>query len=71
MKNIRIACSAILKQIYMGKIDSSGKYFKGETIDVTSDCIKAVIEFVGENQTRTIRVDGKPMFEITVKKIQE
>ncbi len=65
--SIRIACTALLKRIKAGKVSKDGLDFVGKPIDVTSDCLKAVIDFVGPGHTVTVEADGVPAYEITVK----
>jgi hypothetical protein len=67
---IRVARMALSGRIHAGRPSKDGKTFIGGGDDVTSDVIKAIIEFVGVNMTHQITVDGKPLYEITVKKIE-
>jgi FMN-dependent NADH-azoreductase len=68
---IRIACTALAKRIMAGRISKNGIEFIGKPQDVTSDALKAVIEFIGINETHVVTVDGKPMFEISVHQVEE
>lgn len=65
----RIACTAISKRIQMGRINKAGTAFVGNPVDVTSDCLKAVIDKIGAGNTETITSDGVPVFEIEVRRI--
>lgn len=67
MSTLRIACTAINKRIMAGKVGKDGLSFTGNPIDVTSDCLKAVIEKIGIGQTHSVMVDGIPEFEIEVR----
>lgn len=66
---IRIACTAIAKRIMAGRVSKSGLDFIGEPKDVTSDCLKAVIDFIGIGETKSIHVEGVPTYEISIKKL--
>lgn len=66
---LRVACSAFGNRIYVGRIAKNGLSFTDGKQDVTSDCIKAVIEKVGPGHIETIEVDGVPTYEIEVRKI--
>jgi FMN-dependent NADH-azoreductase len=68
---IRIACTALAKRIMAGRVSKDGIAFIGKPQDVTSDALKALIEFIGINETHVITVDGKPMFEISVHQVEE
>lgn len=65
---IRIACTALAKRIVVGTVSKDGLSFTGEPKDVTSDCLKAVIDFVGDAPA-VVTENGKPAYEITVKKL--
>lgn len=71
MTNIRIACAAITKRIYAGRISRDGTDFIGKKIDVTSDVIKAVIDRIGIDNTDVVSVNGEPKFEILVRGIAQ
>lgn len=64
---IRVACTALLKRIKAGRPNKAGNSFIGGGDDVTSDCIKAIIEFVGVGGIHEVTVNGKPMYEIEVR----
>ena len=66
----RIACTAINKRIMSGRIAKNGIDFIGNPVDVTSDCMKAVIEKIGVGNTSIVTLDGIPKFEITVKEVK-
>lgn len=68
---IRIACTALTKRIRAGHPNKDGHSFRGGGVDVTSDCLKAVIEFVEPGHVVTVEVDGKPTYEIAVRYITE
>jgi hypothetical protein len=68
---IRIACTALAKRIMAGRVSKNGVEFIGTPHDVTSDALKAVIEFIGVDQTHVVTVNGKPMFSLTVETIKE
>jgi hypothetical protein len=64
----RIACTAIDKRIMLGRVSKNGLDFVGNPVDVTSDCLKAVIDKIGIDNTEKITIDGVVKYEITVKK---
>lgn len=66
---IRIACTALMKRINAGRVNKEGTAFVGEPKDVTSDCLKAVIDFVEPGKTVTVNENGQPAYEITVRKL--
>jgi len=66
---IRIACTALLKRIKAGRPNKDGTAFIGGGEDVTSDCLKAVIEFIGAGQTQIVTSNGVPAFEISVREV--
>jgi len=68
---IRIACSAVTRRIKAGRVTKDGWSFIGEPKDVTTDVLKAVIEFIGIDHEQVIIVDGKPTYKITVTAIEE
>ena len=67
----RIATTALSGRIYLGVPDPAGQKFIGVTKDVTSDCIKAVIDKVQREETSVLVVteNGVPTHEIEVRKI--
>ena len=70
MSNIRVACTAISKRINAGRVNKAGDSFIGVPVDVTSDCMKAVIEKVGPGHVVTVTEAGKPAYEIEVRDIR-
>lgn len=68
---IRIACAALSQRIFAGTPNKAGTAFVGKRTDVTSDCLKAVIEKVGDNCAVTVDVDGSPAYEITVRRLRD
>lgn len=69
MPQARIACTALGKRIKLGIPGKSGNVFTGSPRDVTSDCLKAVIEMIGDNQSTTVNIDGRPAYEISVRRL--
>ena len=69
MAKITVACAAISKKIYAGKVNKAGTEFLDGKQDVTSDVLKAVIEKVGPGNIITVEVDGVPVWEIQVKRV--
>lgn len=67
----RLACAALSGRIYLGVPDPAGKQFIGVTKDVTSDCLKAVVDKVLMEGTNVLVVtaNGVPTHEIEVRKI--
>lgn len=66
-KPLRIACTAINKRIMAGRIAKNGMDFIGNPIDVTSDCMKAVIDKVGIGGKHVITMDGVAAYEIEIR----
>jgi uncharacterized protein GlcG (DUF336 family) len=64
---IRIACTALARRIKAGHPNKDGLSFRGGGVDVTSDCVKAIIGYVGVGGTHEVTVDGKPVFEISIR----
>jgi len=69
MKNLRVACTAISKTIQAGRINKAGDSFIGAPVDVTGDCLKAVIDKVGVGNEVTVNENGVPAYTIAVKKL--
>jgi hypothetical protein len=67
---IRVACTAVNKRISAGRVNKAGDSFIGNTVDVTSDCLKAVIDKIGVGNTLPITVDGVVVYEITITQLQ-
>ena len=68
---IHIACTALLRRIKAGHLAKDGHSFKGGGVDVTSDCLKAIIDFVEPGNIVTVNENGIPAFEIEVRRIGE
>ncbi|WP_186214670.1 DUF7446 family protein [Burkholderia gladioli] len=68
---IRVACMALSRRIKAGTPNKDGQSFRAGGQDVTSDCVKAIIEFVGVDGTHEVSVDGVPMYEIEVRRISQ
>lgn len=64
---IRIACMALHRRIKAGRPNKAGDAFIGGGQDVTSDCVKAIIEFVGVGGTHEVTVDGVTKYEIEIR----
>lgn len=69
MNKLRIACTAIGKRINAGRVNKAGDAFIGDPVDVTSDCLKAVIEKVGVGQVMPVTENGRLVYEIEVRRI--
>ena len=69
LQNARIACTALTKRIMLGNVEKDGLSFSGTKRDVTSDCLKAVIDFVGVDYESEVVVNGIPTYKITVQKV--
>lgn len=69
MKNLRIATAALTGHIYAGRVNKAGNCFLDGKVDVTSDCLKAVIDKVTPGHVVTVEVDGKPKYEIEVREV--
>lgn len=70
MNNIRVATSALTKTIYAGKLNKKGDSFLACKTDVTSDVLKSIIDYVGIDETHVVSISGKPIYEISVKKVE-
>jgi len=66
---MHIACAAITRRIFLGRVNKAGDSFVGEKRDVTSECLQAIIDKVGVGCIDVVNVDGKPAFEIEVRAI--
>lgn len=66
---LRLATAALSRNIYAGYPTKDGLGLKEPRHDVTSDALKAVIEHIGDDRKCTVTVEGKPAYEITVRKI--
>lgn len=66
---LRVACAALSERILAGTPSSDGTRFIGNPVDVTSDCLKAVIEKVGDNCEVDVCVDGKLAYTIAVRRL--
>ena len=69
MSNIRVATSALTKTIYAGKLNKKGDSFLTGKTDVTSDVLKSIIDYIGIDKTHVVCISGKPIYEISVKKV--
>lgn len=67
---IRVGCTALTKRIVAGKPTKDGLSLQGGGEDVTSDVLKAVIDFIGANRKHVITADGKPVFEISIRALR-
>lgn len=67
---LRVACT-IMGRIVAGHPNKENTGFKGEPVDVTSDCVKAIVEKIGIGKTLPIVVDGVPKYEIEIREIPE
>lgn len=68
----RIATAALTGRIHLGVPDKEGLAFVGVTKDVTSDCIKAVIDKAmrdDANGMLVVTTNGVPEYEVVVRKI--
>lgn len=69
-RSIRIACAAISRRIYAGRVSDDGRSFAGDKADVTSDVLKAVVDLVEPGNSLVVTVDGRPQFEIHVRALE-
>lgn len=69
MSDIRVATAMISKKIYAGKLNKKGDAFLSNKTDVTGDVLKAIIEYVGTDDIHVVKVNGKPMYEISITKV--
>lgn len=70
MKKLRIATSCLGDCIFAGRVKKSGAEWCEGKQDVTSDVLKAVVDFVKPGHTMTINVNGSARYEITVKTLE-
>lgn len=70
---MRIACTGLTGRIMAGVPDKEARAFVGVVKDVTSDCLKAVVDHVLREDTNCLVVtaNGKPAYEIVVRRIGE
>jgi hypothetical protein len=69
-RQTRIACKRS-GQIVLGVSSIDGLRITREIRDVTSECLKAVIDKIGEGNIATVSVDGAPHYEVSVRRIEE
>lgn len=68
---IRLGLSPLSERVYAGRVQKDGKVWRaGQQWDVTTDFLKAVIDFVGPDRSLVINVDGKPKYRVTVEEIK-
>lgn len=67
---IHIACAALSKRIYAGKLNKKRDAFTDGKQDVTSDVLKAIIDKIGAGNVETVTIDGKPRYEIEVREVK-
>jgi len=65
-----ISCSPLTKRIRIGTLNKAKTMYQGALRDVTSECLGAVIEMIGDNKTHVVTVNGEPVYEITIKKLE-
>jgi hypothetical protein len=70
MSTLRIACTAIAKRIMAGRVNKAGESFIGKPVDVTSDCLIAVIDFIGRGEKKVVTENGLPAYEIEVRDVR-
>lgn len=65
---MRVAVSPLTNTIYAGRI--KGNMWSGQKHDVTMDCLVAVAQHAEQfGKPVIITADGKPEYEITVRKL--
>lgn len=76
MKNKKIGVAASVlchdiknDKILAGTISKDGKRFLSDKTDVTSDVLKAIVDYVGVGYEIEVTVDKKPKYKISVKEI--
>jgi hypothetical protein len=69
MSDIRVATAMISQRIHAGKLNKKGDAFLANKSDVTSDVIKAIIEYVSVDDVHVVKIGGKPAYEISITKI--
>ena len=63
----RIACTGISGRILQGRVTADGKSFSGQTKDVTSDVLAAVIDKLKHHGgSFTINCNGEPVATLTL-----
>jgi hypothetical protein len=64
-----IACTGINKRILRGRLNVDNTAFIGTPVDVTGECIKAIIDKCGVGETMPVHVNGELKYEISVREI--
>lgn len=65
---LRVGCSPLTNTIYAGRLNAAGDTWAGDKHDVTSDCLGAVIQYVGADHVATVNENGVPTWKITVRR---
>lgn len=72
MMTSRIACAGISGRIIQGRVSADGKSFVGQTKDVTSDVLAAVIDKLKHHGgSFTINCNGEPVATLTLSEAEQ
>lgn len=61
-----IAASALTPRIYCGRVNKVGDAFLTGKVDVTSDVLKAVVDYIGVSNEAQVKVDGVTKYIVRV-----
>jgi hypothetical protein len=70
VRRLRVACGA-LGGIYAGKVKANGVEWCEGKEDVTSDVLRAIIEYVEPGYEMDVNVNGEPKYRIAVTEISK
>lgn len=63
---LRVATAALSRRIFAGHLNKAQIGFKEPRTDVTSDCLRAVVDHIGVGKETILREDGVPLYRITI-----
>lgn len=67
---LRVACALVSGRIYAGRVKASGIEWREPKEDVTSDVLKAVIEYTEPGHYIDVEVDGTPKYRISIEELK-
>jgi hypothetical protein len=70
LRGLRLACVAVTGNIHAGFLDDRNTFSSGH-VDVTSDVLVSIIEYIGIGNTHLVSVNGELKFEISVQEIKQ
>ena len=73
LDGVKLGISLLGERAYIGKVKIEGKVcrFVGIKKDVTSDFIKAIIDYIGDGYSRTIDSSTGESYKITCEKVKK